>query len=156
MGLDFMVYIAEKGAISPTDEDQAWDYTNKLKEVAYGRKSWEVVHALNIDVNKTYSTIAKEDWDNLIKGIRSSEWLIRKTYELSDEVDKTHGKDADLCDDLEKFLYVYYQWHDDFFDEEPMLGYDFSLSYMISMLDADAAVQQAYKDGKEVWGFASY
>lgn len=156
MGLDFMVYIAEKGAISPTDEDQAWKYIEHKKEVAYGRKSWELVYALNVDVHQSYSTIEKEDWDRLMKGLHSSEWLIRKAYEISCEVDEKHGKDEDLNEELERFLYVYYQWHDDFFDEEPMLGYDFSLGYMISMLDADDAIQQAYKDGKEVWGFASY
>ena len=30
MGLDFVVYVAKKGAISHTDEDQAWSYIGKL------------------------------------------------------------------------------------------------------------------------------
>ena len=155
MGLDFMVYVAEKGAISHTDDDQAWSYIDNLKEVAYGRKSWEVVHALNVDVNKTYSTIEKEDWDKLIGALCSVEWLIRKAQELYLEWYDDEGNE-ELWTDLSRYLYVYGEWHDEFFDEGPTLGYDFSLGYMISMLDADAAVQQAYKEGKEVWGFASY
>lgn len=154
MGLDFMVYKVKKNTVDAHDEEKAWAATNGAEELAYGRKSWELVDALNVDTYHTYSLIEKKDWDALIKNIKQVEFVIRKLYEYDSDKDMD---DEDEANDYNSLMRTYELWHNSVFDRYPTLGYEFSLGYMISFLEADAKVQEAFNDKEvEVWGFASY
>ena len=152
MGLDFMIYKIKKNSINVEDEDQAWGVVTNLKELAYGRKSWELVQYLNVDVTQTYSRIHKRDWDSLIANIKQVEFLIRRLNEFDyDNLDEDEEIDYDAL------IKAYAVWHNSVFDRPPYLSYDFSVGYMLDFLDADAEVQKAFADeDSEVWGFASY
>lgn len=152
MGLDFMVYKVKRNSIDAEDADQAWGAIETLKELAYGRKSWELVQYLNVDVEQTYSRIDKKDWDSLIANLKQVEFLIRRLNEF--DYDKL---DEDEEADYEALLQAYAVWHSSVFDRPPYLSYDFSVGYMLNFLDADVEIQKAFADeDSEVWGFASY
>lgn len=153
MGLDFMIYKAKKNSIDAHDADQAWAATDNATALAYGRKSWELVDALKVDANQTYSQIKKEDWDALIKDIKQIEFVLRKLYNYNlDEME-----DEDEENEYNSLMRVYEMWHESVFDRYPTLGYDFSVGYILNFLDADEEIQAAFNDkDMEVWGFASY
>lgn len=155
MGLDFMIYKVKKNSIDAHDADKAWAATDNATALAYGRKSWELVDALNVDANQTYSQIKKEDWDALIKNIKQIEFVLRKLYDYN--LDEMDDEDEEAWNEYNSLMRVYEMWHGSVFGRGPVLGYDFSVAYMLNFLDADEEVQEAFNDkDMEVWGFASY
>lgn len=155
MGLDFMVYKVKRNSIDINDADKAWKATENAEELAYGRKSWEIVDYLKVDTQKTYSRISKADWDALIKHIKQIEFVARKLHAFN--IDEMDDDDEEANMEYNTLLGAYEIWHRSVFDSYPTLGYDFSVAYVLNFLDADAKAQEAFADeDSEVWGFASY
>ena len=151
MGLDFMIYIVGKGKLSGKTVDQAWEYIDNLQEAAYGRKCYEITRCLQINMIQGYSLIKKNIWDDLIADLKSGEQIIRNLNDVCCADSKTVSKRT-----YHKYCQAYINWYSETFGGTPTTDYDFSTGYMLNMLEADRKIQEAYKDDKEVWGFASY
>ena len=149
MGLDFMVYKRNK-------------QTGEVSELAYGRKSWELVHALNAmpqDPEEYEVPLDKECWIDLMEKISAIApylediFLAYRKYEYcSDDEEELVLTRRD-----KQLMRTYAYWHDSNFDEYPQLGYDWSVGYMLSFWEAADAVLDALEDDNyEVYTVASY
>ena len=171
MGLDFTIY---KKKVNETYE-QAWDAINKElresgytttseRELAYGRKSWELVYELAPDYQEYFDSkedplVSKERWDSLMT--KSSE-IAPKLDKIWDAFNKEENAPTDYTEfvfgDEEKRLIAEYEyWYNKTFDTEPTLGYFFSVGYIKNFWDANPEVQKVFEDPKwEVRASVSY
>lgn len=152
MGLDFSLYKKRK--------DQTIDEllnSDNIEELAYGRKSWELVKKLatNEDVNEGYGVLTKESWESLMREMDHIGDLLPEINEAYNHYDYylNHYDDEGL--DIANMLFTYedkklmarYQyWYDMTFGETPVLGYDFSVGYMQSFYYAKDEVREVLED----------
>lgn len=152
MGLDFYVYWSKRNAENEND----W----KNNRLAYGRKCWELVRALNCDCRLEQPQEVKlEDWNRLMKEIEEIAYKFPFYTEAadvlfwSDEPYYTKEQEEICCHIFEEFI----NWHEKTFDESPMLGFDFALCYIRAFWEANKTVQEAFADpDKIVYMEASY
>jgi len=164
MGLDFGIYYKKKNEAIPdweTDYNAYYEWMNK-HELCYGRKSWELVHALRLPIDDGEDPIVeKEYWDELIASMKtflgdndSSYFdIIRDDYCA---IDKYHEMDVDVPPDILNRVVQYEVWYDKTFDETPHLGYDFALGYLAEFYKADEQIQKYFNDEYEVRAYVSY
>jgi hypothetical protein len=127
MGLDFTIYAKNK------------DENVEDVELAYGRKSWELVHFLNLNSNEFDVPVKREDWDRLIEAMKP---IANKFEDIAEAFHKwAYSDDIDFSefvftDEDKKLIAEYEFWHTVNFDEAPTLDYEFSVSYMKNFWDA--------------------
>ena len=156
MGLDFYVVKVQKGYQENIEKViHDWSYEKfHENELAYGRKSWELVYELQCDThNSCISELTLENWINLqekLAPIGPSLEEIQTAFRAEDET-----YDTPQYNYLRK---QYYKWYDlSFPDGTPQLGYDFSVSYMRTFWEAADKVLKYLEDPNyEVWMIASY
>ena len=155
MGLDFSLYKKRK-YISPED---FYNYSNNCTddiELAYGRKSWELVEALCNGTDN--QVITKERWDALMKDI---EPIANKLDDISEAFEHYYDQRDNselIFTNLDEHLVAEYEkWYDETFGCVPYLGYDFSVGYIKNFWDANKKVQEVFKDPEyEVFAEVSY
>lgn len=161
MGLDFTIYAKRKNA--EFNEDGFPVNEDDLVELAYGRKSWELVRALKIDYNLDgfFYPVEKENWDELMKTISN---LIIDTGAQFGEIYKAYEEEEiymnnpDLLEDkYKRIIHRFEYFYDKAFDEGPILGYEFALGYIINFKEANPKVQEYYnKPDWEIVAEVSY
>jgi hypothetical protein len=162
MGLDFSIY--------------AKNHEGEDIELAYGRKSWELVYALVPDYDEYgYNSegrwvdppVTLERWDSLMKKLEKigpkldeiydayrglnnwpDDWVDREN--MTPKMRELFDKQCDLC-------FEYEMWYNQNFDTAPTLGYDFSVFYMKTFYEADKEVRKYLNDPNwEVYAVVSY
>jgi hypothetical protein len=151
MGLDFSLYKKRKDQTV----DDLLDSDN-IEELAYGRKSWELVRKLatNDDVDEGYGILTKESWESLMKEIDPIGDLLHEIdeaynhydYYLEHYDDELETVSLIFTNKDKKLIAQYQYWYDRTFDETPVLGYDFSVGYMQSFYDAKDRVREVLED----------
>lgn len=155
MGLDFSLYKKRKDQTV----DELWE-SDDIEELAYGRKSWELVYKLatNEDVNNAYGILTKEAWESLMREMDLIGDLLPKLPEAYRHyyfyLNHYEDEDRDIIDksniiftDEDKKLVSQYEyWYEKTFDETPILGYDFSVGYMQSFYNAKDKVREVLDD----------
>jgi len=170
MGLDFTIY---KKKVNETCE-QAWKAitnewresgytTDSKRELAYGRKSWELVYELVPDYGNYFNSddpiISKERWDSLMNKISE---IAPKLDKIWDAFIKEENAPADYTefvfgDEEKKLIAEYEYWYDKTFDVDPTLGYFFSVGYIKDFWNANSEVQKVFEDPEwEVRASVSY
>lgn len=163
MGLDFSGYKLRKGETLKDLWDMSYEEQQK-RELFYGRKSWELVHALNCDtLNDCCTKLKLEDWINLMEKLyKIGPFLdaIAKSYRVYDKYIDEYDTTADFRKDYPKemkLIDTYEEWYEDSFDEYPQLGYEFSIGYMKTFWEAaDEVLEYLESPDYEVWMVASY
>lgn len=146
MGLDLTIYYRIKGHFTENDV---------VNELAYGRKSWELVYALDLDNSTDYvedQPISYEQWHRLINKIRPVSGHLDKISIAYDNYysDKATAQDMTL-------IKLYEDWHKVTFNYQPQLGYEFSVGYIRAFWEADRNVTNHFYDPNyEVWVSVSY
>ena len=160
MGLDFTIY---KKKVNETC-GEAWKDINKWynengydkdcpRELAYGRKSWELVHALfpcSADYNDPENDpiVTKERWDMLMSKISiiadTLDDVIR-AFEIEENLPDDYAEMV-FTDTEKKFIAEYELWYNKSFGETPTLGYYFSTGYIYSFWKANEEVQKVFED----------
>lgn len=163
MGLDFVGYKLRKG--ETIKDIFALPYEEREKrELFYGRKSWELVHALNCDtLHDCVSKLELKDWINLMEKIyQIGPFLdrINEAYNVYDkyidEYDTTAAFRKDYPEEM-KLIDMYEKWYEDSFGEYPRLGYQFSTGYMRTFWEAaDEVLEYLESPDYEVWMVANY
>lgn len=133
----------------------------RKREVFYARKGWELVNVLNCDTNNSCtSRLEKKDWEALMKDlapIGPKLKAIAAAYETyyNDEGDEDEFKHNYRKE--YKLIKTYENWYNSTFDYIPILGYDFSVGYMLNFWEARHKVLK-YLDNPdfEIWMVASY
>ena len=149
MGLDF-------GLVKKRKEDPIEIiFKNDTEELAYGRKSWELVYKLasREDIDNGYGILKKENWESLMKDIDPIGDLLSRMYDAFD-----HEDYPELFTDEDKKLIAQYEhWYDRTFNTPPILGYQFSVSYIKEFYDAKDKVREIFNDPDyEVGMYISY
>lgn len=156
MGLDFGVYAKKQG--------------EEPIELAYGRKSWELVYALVPDYDDFINddpTITIERWDALMEKLNKIGPKLDEIYNAYHELDNWPDdwvnrenmtpKMRDLFDKNCDLCFEYEIWYNRNFDTSPTLGYDFSVGYMLNFWEADKEVRKYLEDPEyEVKAYVSY
>lgn len=134
--------------------NRGYDALWKERELFYGRKCWELVYELECDTqNECVSELTLDAWINL------QEKLAPIGPSLDRIWDAFYAEDEDYDTPQDKYLRnLYMKWYDQTFeDEEPRLGYDFSVGYMNTFWKAADNVLEYLEDPDwEVWMIASY
>ena len=171
MGLDFTIYKKKKNETC-ADAWESDDY-----ELAYGRKSWELVNALVPDYRDYYESeehldyvygrkdtwedpiVTKERWDSLMKKI---EPISNKLDAILDAFDREENAPDDypefvFNDEHKKLIAEYEYWYNKTFYDDPTLGYYFSAGYIKEFWEANEKVQKVFEDpDMEVRASVSY
>ena len=163
MGLDFYVIAVKKDEIKEYGSANAFlDYIsdagyNELwnkRELAYARKAWELVYELGCDTrNECVTELTLE------KQINLQDKLAAIGPSLDRIGDAFYAEDKDYDTPQDKYLRnLYMKWYDQAFeDEDPRLGYGFSVGYMNTFWKAADKVLKYLEDPNwEVWMIASY
>ena len=149
MGLDYMIYKRNK-------------QTGEETELAYGRKSWELVEELDMlprDIDQYEYPLKKERWLGLMKKISTIAPYLEK---IADAYHKYYWCDDEedeiiLTKEEKRLMKCYEYWFDNNFSQGPQLGYDFSVGYMLSFWEAAGPVLEALDDENyEVYGVVSF
>jgi len=174
MGLDFTIYKKKKNETC----QEAWEnFRENEIELAYGRKSWELVYALVPNYRDYYESeeyldgvcnntdtwedpiVTKERWDSLIKDM---EPIGNKLDDIFDAFSREEHAPVDypefvFTDEHKKLIAEYEYWYNKTFNTTPTLGYDFSVGYMKEFWDANDKVQEVFADPElEVRASVSY
>lgn len=157
MGLDFSLY-KKKKCLSI---DDFYDSPiNDEDELAYGRKSWELVSKLatNEDVNNGYGILTSDNWENLMRLMDPIGDLLEKISEAYNHyeyyLNHKDDDDRDIIDKagiiftaIDKELITQYEyWYDKTFNVNPVLGYEFSVGYMQDFYNAKDRVREVLKN----------
>lgn len=156
MGLDFSLYKKRKD-ISIED---FFNSADDKDELAYGRKSWELVYKLatNEDINNCCGILTSERWEDLMVAIDPIGDLLENIFIAYDHydfyMDHYEDENKDIIDkgslifteEDKKLIAQYEYWYDKTFDNSPVLGYHFSVSYMKNFYDAKEKVRDVLKD----------
>lgn len=147
MGFDFTIYWEKKG------ENNLWKenyHEWKKHELCYGRKSWELVHALQLPVDLEDDpddpTVSKENWDSLINEIKP---IADKLPDIADAYYHYYYDEYEVEEDVKKYkrlMNEYEAWYNKTFDEYPTLGYDFSIGYIEEFYNANDKVQECFNN----------
>jgi hypothetical protein len=153
MGLDFTIYWEEKdNPINWDDENFTYKEFEKHK-LCYGRKSWELVYFLNLPVDAdafgTDPEVKKEDWLRLMKAMEKIGPKFEQIWEAF-EKEPYYEEHGGVPRDIQDLIVEYEYWHDHTFETEPMLGYEFSIGYMIDFYNAKDEVLRYLDDDKYV------
>ena len=149
MGLDYMIYKRNK-------------QTGEETELAYGRKSWELVEELDMlprDIDQYEYPLKKERWLGLMKKISTIAPYLKK---IADAYHKYYWCDDEedeiiLTKEEKRLMKCYEYWFDNNFSQGPQLGYDFSVGYMLNFWEAAGPVLEALDDENyEVYGVVSF
>lgn len=149
MGLDFSLYKKRK--------EQSWDefFDEEHEELAYGRKSWELVRVLATgeDIDNCYGILTSESWENLMR-------LMDPIGDLLGDIADSYSREYAVEEDGSEFSFPeliftkedkeliskYEYWYYKSFNDYPMLGFDFSIGYMKSFYGAKEKVREVLKD----------
>lgn len=173
MGLDFTLY----KKLKTETENEAWDIICKdhvksnwgeysPRELAYGRKSWELVHFLFPEWNDSIydegdsnPILEKVNWDKLMTAmepIGNKLDAIIEAFSREEYVPNDYG-DFIFTDEHKKLIAEYEYWYNKTFEDTPYLGYDFSAYYMREFWNANEKVQEVFNNPEwEVRGSISY
>ena len=161
MGLDFTIYKKKK---SETTEE-AWKAlnTDDSRELAYGRKSWELVHELVPDYGDYFNSddpiVSKERWDTLMNKLSKIKDSFDEVWDAFRIIDDAPDDFPEMVitDDVKRAIAKYELWYNMNFDQAPQLGYDWSVGYMKAFWEANEKVQEAFNDPEwEVRASVSY
>ena len=154
MGLDFMLY--KRKIVNP---DEKSEYSDD-DELAYGRKSWELVRELIPDINEDYKAVVTlESWNRLMKKL---EPIGDKLEAIWDAFEREENAPDDYPEfvftkEHKKLIAEYEYWYNKTFNDTPTLGYFFSVGYMLSFWEARDEVRKYIEDPEyEVIALASY
>lgn len=149
MGLDF-------GLVKKRKEDPIKVILgDNVNELAYGRKSWELVYKLASaeDIDNGYGILKKENWESLMRDLDPIGDLLQQIWDAFDHEDYPEL----FTEDDKKLVSQYKYWYDRTFRESPILGYQFSVGYMKEFYDAKSAVRAILDDPDyEVGMYISY
>jgi len=159
MGLDFSLYKKKKG-IDPEKflDDPSTDFDKA--ELAYGRKSWELVNVLSDSksIDNGYDILTSDKWESLMRLMDPIGDLLEKISEAYDHYEYylNHEDDEDkevidrgkyiFTEEDRKLIAQYEYWYDRSFGEYPVLGYEFSVGYMKNFYEAKDKVREVLKD----------
>ena len=149
MGLDFTLFKKRKDMSNREFFDQSLHDINS-NMLAYGRKSWELVHALAncSDVNCGYGTLTYEAWNTLMKLMEPIGDKLERIEEAFDHESNAPNDYPEFIftDEDKKYIAEYEYWYNKTFDECPYLDYDFSVGYMMSFWEAKDKVYEVLDD----------
>ena len=151
MGLDFSIYWEDIN--NPINFDEInWKDFEKTYELCYGRKAWELVHALNlpVDLDEINPEVEEEDWVNLIESMKP---IADKFDAIADAYKKEihYEERGEVPRDITDLMVEYEVWYDKTFDVlGPTLGYEFSLGYMKEFYEANEKVMECFNDPNKV------
>lgn len=155
MGLDF-------GLVKKRKEDPIEVILgDNVNELAYGRKSWELVYKLASaeDIDNGYGILKRENWESLMRDLDPVGDLLQQIWDAFDH-EENAPKDYPeyiFTEEDKKLIAQYEYWYDRTFSESPVLGYQFSVSYMKEFYDAKSAVRAVLDDPDyEVGMYISY
>ena len=154
MGLDFTLYKKKKGLSVGQFYDQmdhmSWEEVVKTYELAYGRKSWELVYVLSTrqDVNEGYGVLKEGKWESLMRKLEPIGDMLESialAFNHQEHQPEDYPELIFTVDD-KNLIANYEYWYNHTFMESPHLGYQFSVSYMKSFWDARDKVREVLKD----------
>lgn len=169
MGLDYSAYIKR-------NDDKPWEYSEE-DQLAYGRKSWELVRMFGTPTDgDCCGPLDRDAYFEFIKAVEKfGAAKIQKYRELSNEIDDNYLEFQDAFDSesstnedvkaelkkkYEEFIRLndsYEQWWKKTFnDYQPTLGFEFSTGYILDFYEARHKITAAWLDGDEVWCWAWY
>lgn len=164
MGLDFSLYWFQKSQGPAKEQFLKWDYnTFNLHELAYARKGWELVYALECDTqNDCFTQLTLDNWVNLMEKMAPIGPYLDEIFDAYHTFE--NAEEYETLADFEKayprkalLIKTYENWFDQSFDEYPQLGYDFSVGYMNSFwAAADEVIKYLEDPDYEVWMCADY
>jgi len=143
MGLDFVGFYLKKNETIEDYKKMSYE-DSQARELFYGRKSWELVYALNCSTSgDCISELNLNDWVNLMEKLSYMAPYydeIREAYAVLNE----HMSEYDDWEDFKmdfprevKLVKAYEKWYNTSFDASyPQLGYDFSVGYMQTFWEA--------------------
>ena len=167
MGLDFTLY---KKRVNETCKE-AWEHFRENEiELAYGRKSWELVYALVPDFQEyTEKAFSEDFWEDPIVTKKRWDSLIKKMEPIGDKLETildAFNREENAPEDYPEFVFTdehkkliaeYEYWYNRTFNDSPTLGYYFSVSYMKNFWNANDRVQEVFADPEwEVRASVSY
>lgn len=153
MGLDFSLYEFRKAdgpAIEQCKQADSWQFF-EAHELAYGRKAWELVHALGCSTQgDCFTELTIDNWINLME-------KLGQIGPYLEDIAQAYQKDNPTVRD-EILMKMYEDWHKKTFDGEyPQLGYDFSVGYIMNFWTAgDRVIDYLENPEYEVWMNANY
>ena len=153
MGLDFTLYRKRKDMSISKFYKRPWEDIEK-DELAYGRKSWELVNMLatNNDVDEGYGILQKEAWDNLMKHMAPIGDQLEDIIKAYEHFEYTIPGFVS-AEDTSDFEY----WYRTTFECEPRLGYSFAANYLKNFWDARNKIEAVLNDSEnEVLMIISY
>lgn len=157
MGLDFTLYKKRK----EQSKDEFFEDNDYDKfELAYGRKSWELVYKLatSSDIQNSYGILSEDRWESLMRDMDPIGDLLPRLKEAYSHYDYylNHYDDGDIdiidkanlifTNDDKKLIAQYEYWYEKTFDDTPTLGFDFSVGYMKSFYEAKDIIREILKD----------
>jgi len=154
MGLDFTLY-KKKKELSIREfynqiEPMSFEEVEKNYELAYGRKSWELVYILSTrkDVDEGYGILQEGKWESLMRKLEPIGNMLESIALAFNHQENQPDDYPDLVFTLEdkKLIADYEYWYNHTFMGSPYLGYQFSVGYMISFWDARDKVREVLKD----------
>ena len=152
MGLDFYLWWIKKSDGPVREQMRNWKLEDlDLHELAYGRKSWELVLFLGCPTSDDcVGELQLETWVDLMERLS---WISPYLDEIREAI--CFGGIPQKRE--EELMNLYQEWYDKNFDEYPTLGYDFSTGYMQTFWEAADTVLQYLEDPDyEVWMEANY
>lgn len=166
MGLDFSLYKKRKDI----NIRKFWDEVDKIEykefvdtyELAYGRKSWELVYELATedDIKEGYGILKPESWTKLMNSLSSIGDNLNDIAKAYNNLYYSHNAtypELFVTEEDRKLITRYEHWYHDTFNDTPTLGYDFSVGYMISFWEAKDKVYEVFRDPNyEVLMYISY
>lgn len=151
MGLDFGLVKVRKG------NDPIWETDNEL---AYGRKSWELAEFFNGYGRTSYiEKLTLEKWNEFIEKI---EPIGDKLEDIGNAFDIAENLPDDypefvFGDNEKKLIAEYELWYNKTWNDEPYLGYDFSIGYILSFWKVKDLVRELLEgDEYDLYTIASY
>lgn len=157
MGLDFSLYKKRKD--QSVDDFFNSENLDEL-ELAYGRKSWELVYKLadSKDIDNCYGLLKHKNWQDLMRqfadiGDKLDDiWEAYGHYEyylehLDDDDRNVIDRSNIIFTQLDRILIAQYEyWYQKTFGTTPTLGYYFSVGYMKSFYEAKDLVRDVLTD----------
>lgn len=149
MGLDFTLYKKRKDMTRRKFFDQSL-HDIEDNELAYGRKSWELVHVLATleDINNGEGILQRDHWVKLMNDLEPIGDKLERIEEAFDHESNAPDDYPEFIftDEDKKLIAEYEYWYNKTFDETPYLDYEFSVGYMMSFWEAKDEVYEVLDD----------
>ena len=151
MGLDFSIYWEEKDNPINWDDDNFSYEDFKKHQLCYGRKSWELVHYLNLPVDDFDNDpeLKKEDWLRLMEAMEKIGPKFEQIWEAYGK-ESYYEEHGGVPRDIQDLIVEYEFWYDHTFVTDPVLGYEFSVGYMLDFYNAKDEVLKYLDDDRYV------